>query len=355
MKKYFELFWGVLLFSMLFRCSENIEYDSLVERNGINYKVNSEEAYSGEAFSKYENDQLSLQCAYKEGKLDGEYNEWYKNGQFKVRTTYISGTPENEYTTWYENGQVMYSCNYVNGEISGAAVEYWSNGNKKLIQGFVNGVANGEMTEYSEEGNKIKSSDYVDGLLHGKVVEYSKTGTPLFVGSYANGKGIGEHVLQDSLGHPIAITLFDSTGALMSKKYFVLDDAKTPQMYRLVKFTEGKITDEYGYSDGELIVEKIDSTLLGIDYRRYKYWVDGEIFIDNVVRSGWVEKFWDWEDGPLAKKFQVNNTGFIEDGKYYEYDENGNLWIEGSYRSGSKTGVWKWYDKYGRITNTEYY
>ncbi len=316
----------------LFSCTKEVDFDSLVERNGIKYEVNSDEGYTGNSVGFHENGQKAVQCSFIDGELNGNYSEWYENGQLKLNVTYR------------------------NGSVVDMKSEFWMNGNKKATAEYANGKRNGESLTFKENGTVSKREEYLNDSLHGEVIELWTDSTIISTGKYSHGRKVGEHVFSDSLGNLLTKSQYDSTGKIQNSKFYLLSDDNQVQMYREVDYTDGIITKEYRYDDGMLLGETIDSTGLGIDFKRYKYFYDGELFINNVVRSGWVEKYWDWKGGGVARKYQVTaESGFIKHGKYYEYDENGNLYIEGNFDLDERSGLWKWYDRHGQVTSRQYY
>ena len=56
--------------------------DTLNKRGGTYYEINSEEPFSGQVFSLYENGQKKWEGTYKDGKLISEKN-WNKDGSVK--------------------------------------------------------------------------------------------------------------------------------------------------------------------------------------------------------------------------------------------------------------------------------
>jgi antitoxin component YwqK of YwqJK toxin-antitoxin module len=81
----------VLPLLLIVGCSKPIDDDSLVERNGIHYQVNSETPYSGKSFSLHENGQKYYERTFKDGKQDGLFTRWDENGQKKDEIPFKDG------------------------------------------------------------------------------------------------------------------------------------------------------------------------------------------------------------------------------------------------------------------------
>ena len=82
----------ILSLLLIVGCSKDpINVDKLVERNGVMYLINSDEPYSGEVFSLYENGQKAYEGNFKDGKGDGLSTFWYENGKKRWERTYKDG------------------------------------------------------------------------------------------------------------------------------------------------------------------------------------------------------------------------------------------------------------------------
>lgn len=81
----------MLVFLASFINAADYNYKKLQFRNGIAYKVNKQEGFSGRAVAYYENGQLGLSINYKDGKKNGLQEEYYPNGQLISSTNYKDG------------------------------------------------------------------------------------------------------------------------------------------------------------------------------------------------------------------------------------------------------------------------
>ena len=81
-----------------------IDFEQLVERDGIYYEVNSELGFTGRAVTTYENGQKKYESTTKNGKMEGKHSQWYENGQKQVEATWKDGKMI-ESTIWDENGR----------------------------------------------------------------------------------------------------------------------------------------------------------------------------------------------------------------------------------------------------------
>lgn len=342
----------IVLFIMY--CTKEVDFDSLVERQGVKYEVNSEKGYTGEAVGFHENGQKSIQCEYAEGKLHGEYFEWYDNGQLKTQCNYSDGSLLDSLIQYYQSGEIQKKCYYVEGKLDGLYLEYYESG-KLLRKGlYQNGLEEGLFVLTDSTGLITIERNYLNGLQHGTTKLFWANDSLRALKTFSHGKKVGKHTFFDSLGNLMSDEVFDSLGNKTVENFYSIENGKS-RVATSLSFISGKLFRTSMYSDGKLMATIDDSTELGVDYKRTKLYMDGVVFIDEVSRGGYVEKYWNWEGGGLAKRYQVAEDGITKHGEYLEYKEDGYLWISGQYRNGKQSGLWKWYDKYGNVTNREYH
>ena len=105
----------ISLLILLIGCSTDL--DTLEDRVGVYYKINSEEPFSGTIIKKYESGQEQTKGYLKNGRKDGLWTRWYKNGQKWMEGTFKDGKGDGKGTGWYENGQKKFEENYKDGEL----------------------------------------------------------------------------------------------------------------------------------------------------------------------------------------------------------------------------------------------
>ena len=135
-----KIFLTALIFSVVSCSVSEVPMDSLVERNGITYQVNSDKPYSGKAIIYFANGQVDLINTYKKGKIIQQeafqqngtpsYKEvfdkngtiieeeyYHDNGQLRTTISCEGGIendicPYEEYYEYYENGQLNFKGIY---------------------------------------------------------------------------------------------------------------------------------------------------------------------------------------------------------------------------------------------------
>ena len=162
MKKLYPLL-PLLLF--IISCSKPINEESLVERNGIYYQVNSETPYSGKSFTLHDNGQKYYERSFKDGKQFGLETLWFKNGQKREEGTWNeNGKQDGLYNTWYKNGQKRLEVNYKNGKKM-SETKWYSGGQKLSKWSFMGGELDGLETNWYENGQKSSELTYKDGKV----------------------------------------------------------------------------------------------------------------------------------------------------------------------------------------------
>ena len=135
-------------------CSEPINIDELVERDGIWHSKDTNKPYSGKAVKYLENGQKDFEVTLKNGKADGKATEWYENGQKGFEGTFKDGERIGKLTYWYENGQKYREGTYKDGVQYGLYTAWHENGQK----GFEGTFKDGSLISvkcWDEDGNEI--------------------------------------------------------------------------------------------------------------------------------------------------------------------------------------------------------
>ena len=117
---------------------EAVVLNSLEEREGVHYRPNESEPFSGWVKRMHDSGQLKSLFQFKDGKLDGHLTAWYENGKKEAEATFVDGKSDGLSTKWHENGQKKAEGTYKDGEEVSA--KYWN--------------SKGEEVETEEEARK---------------------------------------------------------------------------------------------------------------------------------------------------------------------------------------------------------
>jgi len=145
---------------------EPINYEeTLNKRDGVFYTKDTNEPYSGQVFSLYDDGKKKEEGTIKDGRKDGEWTEWHYNGQKKLEGTYKDGKEDGVWTWWYENGQKRKEGILKNWRSDGLTTAWYENGQKWYEVTFKDGKRDGLSTTWYENGRKRFETTYKDGEL----------------------------------------------------------------------------------------------------------------------------------------------------------------------------------------------
>ena len=104
-----------LLLLILIGCSEPepLNYGLLEERNGIHYRKDTNEIYSGPVFNIDGKSEGTL----KKGKFYGPFKSYHDNGQLYEEGFFKDGEPDGSVKSYYENGQLYQEGFFKDGEL----------------------------------------------------------------------------------------------------------------------------------------------------------------------------------------------------------------------------------------------
>lgn len=161
-----KIFLTALIFSVVSCSVSEVPIDSLVERNGIVYQVNSDKPYSGKAIEYYANGQAGYIETYKKGRVV-QTEDYSSNGTLEYKDFYKDDVQTGGEEYW-ENGQLAYRWSNDNVDDTGVmrlfngngfVEKYYENGQLAYKSTYKNGeVVNEEV--YKENGEKIDASNY---------------------------------------------------------------------------------------------------------------------------------------------------------------------------------------------------
>lgn len=121
---------GLLLcISLLISCTlttKRVTVNELAVTGGLEYYQGK--PFTGVAFEMWNENQLKLECGYKDGKKHGACKKYYENGQIELDCNYNNGLEDGAWKKYYENGQIALDCNYNNGVEDGAYKTYTKSG-----------------------------------------------------------------------------------------------------------------------------------------------------------------------------------------------------------------------------------
>lgn len=98
---------------------------------------------------------LSRRMTYRNGELDGIFEEYHANGQLMEKAEYKIGDVQGTSTEYHANGKVMETIPYVNGVVHGERVVYWDNGQVRERMNYVQGQLHGPWSQHDRTGKRL--------------------------------------------------------------------------------------------------------------------------------------------------------------------------------------------------------
>ncbi len=153
---------------MIVGCGEKERRESASKmevKNDLVYIAGETKPYTGVLFVTEENDQISEEGTYKNGKLNGTRKEWYPDGQLKCIESYRNNVKHGIWNTWFFGGDLAIEEVYKNGNKDGLC-RIWSPKGFVTFEGtFKNDLGNGVFKQWDDEGNLESEALYKDGQL----------------------------------------------------------------------------------------------------------------------------------------------------------------------------------------------
>ena len=110
-----------LMLSLVSFPSLGVDFDDLVERNGLFYEKLTDVPFTGKVTG-------TKQGFMKKGKREGEWKFYYGDNVLKAQGPYEQGKQNGTFTIYYDNAQVLYKGNYIHGAKEGRFDFYQKDG-----------------------------------------------------------------------------------------------------------------------------------------------------------------------------------------------------------------------------------
>ena len=123
-----------LLLSLISLASLGVDFEDLVEKDGLYYERSSETPFTGRVIGKKQGPMLK-------GKKEGKWEFYYNDNVLKAKGTYKQGKQDGNFTIYHDNSQILYQGNYLNGKKEGQFDFYYKDGkiNKQKSGTYKNG------------------------------------------------------------------------------------------------------------------------------------------------------------------------------------------------------------------------
>ena len=98
-----------------------VEFDKLIERDGLYYKSSSDDPFTGTVIGEQ-------QGYMHNGKREGYWRFFYGDNVLKATGNYKHGMQNGKFTIYHDNSQILYQGNYLEGKKEGLFNFYYKDG-----------------------------------------------------------------------------------------------------------------------------------------------------------------------------------------------------------------------------------
>ncbi len=169
--------------------SQEVTYDQTENKNGKVYLKGKEVPYTGKINGFYE-DEITKKFVgfYKDGLLEGFYEEWYRNGNLKNKAAYKRGKVEGVSVSYFENGYKERETKIMGGKKMFLNTWYSTGFTKSVAIYDKEGREHGAF-KYWYENRKVESEEpYEHGIKVKEHKFYSEEGELEYMEIYKKGK-----------------------------------------------------------------------------------------------------------------------------------------------------------------------
>lgn len=192
---------AILLLASPGGMAQRVNADSLVERDGVSYRIGSQVPFTGKAERTDSTTGTRMELEYRNGMPDGVMRSWYPNGQLQVEGALHGQTREGKWKAWHENGKLKRVGTFKDGKEEGRFSWYFEDGRLSKQGDYHAGKENGRWTWYHENGRKMQEGTLLDGVETGVWKEWYPNGKPKMSGSLTDGKKEGQWTWWDEEGN----------------------------------------------------------------------------------------------------------------------------------------------------------
>ncbi|MCT4586562.1 MAG: tetratricopeptide repeat protein [Carboxylicivirga sp.] len=267
------------------------------------------------------------ELSYKDGEIEGNFNESWLNGKHKMLSHYKAGKAEGEYQTFYKNGALESYSIFKNDVKIDTFKEYYINGKLQHLACLNDsGKLVGTNLFYNRHGQLIASeNNYQDGVLYGSRLEFRGDGTKQH-----------EYIYQND--------------SLMALKCYSPDE----QVIYQAELKDQKIDYKSYYEDGVLFEEGIlkDGQREGLwkKYNPFGGMMEVQEYMSGMVH-GKVQSY--YSNGQLRMTYACDSN--IIEGPFIHYHKSGAKSRTGWFTKGKWQGVWRNYFDNGVLKDESFY
>jgi len=228
--------------------SETIQQHQLVEKDGLVYKKDSTQPFTGSILDVYDNFLIMGTGTYKDGKREGMWISFWNNGNVENEGVFKDGKEHGLFESYYRNGQLKERKTYKEGREEGLVEQFNENGHLEYKGNYRDGKQHG-LSEWFDKNSQLRyRGNYKKGEQEGLHETFRDDGQyeRMIINGNYNYEDHGYSVFVTSEGEYYLdlYEVFDKDGELLVRK-----DFKNREEYRKENYFES-------YHDGHVLRSK---------------------------------------------------------------------------------------------------
>ncbi len=129
------------------------------------------EGYGVGKWEYYRKNKLAVIVNFKDGYMEGEFQELYPSGDIKEKGQYVKSQKQGKWETFKSDGIIKLTEIFDNGSLT-KKITYYTDGKVDTERNFKNGKENGIIRQYTWEGELKAEKNYINGKQVGKQMQY---------------------------------------------------------------------------------------------------------------------------------------------------------------------------------------
>lgn len=348
----FRLFYvasTIFLNLMMLGCTRKIDYREIVEINGLVYKINDADPFTG-VVKNYSTGKFLIistgncDVVMQRGKLEGRSICYYQNGNKMLEVNYKQERKDGIEKKWNDEGHLESEIEWSNGQKNGVEKIFNVKNDQMIVRiNWKNGKKEGRENAWELNGkNLMVDLDWVDGKATGYRNDYDVE----YVVKNGVYQGVVKYYRKDELTgvrYLYFTRVKPSQEIEIEDKFNVLGKLEERKEW-ISNVLNRQIVQDW---DGEKMTARVEHIRITQKNSNDAIWVrNGKELISNRDNHGLIELDYDWDRGVLVRGLQQR----WNDGKL-AYSCNGVFGKEPNpYREIVKDGVEKEWDISGQLT-----
>ena len=273
---------------------------------------------------------LKEKYTYKDGYIDGAFEEFHPSGKPSVQGAYKLGKKEGNWKFWFHNGLLVRNLHYKGGLLHGAYERMYKNGEPQVKGAYKDGMKDGTWEWFPKiHGARDIRGEFLNDERHGKWEQWHLNGQLMSVGYYEHDQKTGKWDRWYENGQLEATGNFENDLKSGDWKFYF----ETGELWKEGPFNEGArhgVWTTYfesgkKVSEGTFVHGKEDGVW-------HSWFENGQMMDEGTFRLGDMHGRWSgwYSNGNI--RYEGQREDDLETGEWKYYFEKGGLYEQGSYK-----------------------